>query len=212
MDFQHYMLLGSMFISFLLSGCQRQPASHHEVAPLTQPVKTPLPEITSQSEEGFVDLVFGVQDYRINPDSSQTIKVGGLHEGRTVGFEIRLEPSWKRGILGKEVQIPTNQGIISYWGVGPESDLFLQILDEIYRTNVVPKVMAAETAFNALSLKGDPGNLRGGPVKFKLFYEKAGPDKYAEIYTNIDLAQGKVEIPEKDEGYRQHIIKALIGE
>jgi hypothetical protein len=44
-----------------------------------------LPEITSESEEGgFRDLVFRAQGRVQHPDGSQSIRVYGRHEGRSV--------------------------------------------------------------------------------------------------------------------------------
>ena len=72
--------------------------------------------------------------------------------------------------------------------------------------------MAAETTFTGISLEGDLGNLASGPVKIKLFHEKGGEDRYAELYTNIDLSARKLEFREKDEGYRKQVVQALRGD
>jgi hypothetical protein len=167
--------------------------------------------ISSDSEEGFVDLVFRVQDCKPLADGSQSIRAAGRHQGREVGFELVLGPTWKKGKLGKDVPIDTSRGTVSYRRVGPESDAFLEALDELYRAKLSPKAMAADTRFTGISLKGDPGDLASGPVKIKLFYEKGGEDRYAELYTNIDLAARKLEIREKDEGYRSQVVQALRG-
>jgi hypothetical protein len=69
--------------------------------------------------------------------------------------------------------------------------------------------MATVTSFTGITLEGNPGDLPGGPVKIKLFHDKGGEDRYAELYTNIDLATRKLVILEKDEDYRRRIIQAL---
>ena len=46
----------------------------------------------------------------------------------------------------------------------------------------------------------------------KLFHEADPEDRYAEFYTNIDLANGVLQLHEKDPGYRSAIIKALRSE
>jgi hypothetical protein len=170
-----------------------------------------LPEITAESEEGFVDLVFRVQDHKPLADGSQSLRAAGLHRGRKVGFEVVLGPTWRKGKLGKDVPIETSRGTVSYRRVGPESDAFLQVLNDLYGAKLSPKAMAADTPFTGISLEGDPGDLASGPVKIKLFYEKGGEDRYAELYTNIDLAARKLEVREKDEGYRRQVIQALQG-
>ena len=169
-----------------------------------------LPEITAESEEGLVDLLFHVQSHQRLADGSQTIRAAGLHKGREVSFEVVLGPTWKKGELAKGIPVQTSPDV-SYRRTGPESDAFLQVLDELYGTNQSPRSMATNTPFTAISLKGNPAELAGGPVKMKLFYKKGGDKSYAELYTNIDLAARRLEVHEKDEGYRRPIIEALRG-
>jgi hypothetical protein len=166
-----------------------------------------LPEITSLTEGDFVDLVFRVQDHKTSADGSQVIRASGLHKGRKVGFDVVLSGSWKKGRPGKDFRIET--GLVAYRSIGPESDAFLQILDELYRTNARPKAMAADTLFAAVSLEGNPGDLASGPVKIKLFYGKDDEDRYAELYTNIDLSARKLEVREKDADYRNQVVRAF---
>ena len=171
-----------------------------------------LPEVTAESDvEGSVNLVFRVQEYKPLADGSQSIRVAGLHKGREVGFELILDPTWKKGKLSNDLPIEMSKGTVSYRRVGPASDAFLQVLDELYGVKQNPKVMAADTRFTAISLQGDPGNLASGPVIIKLFYEAKGEDRYAELYTDIDIAACRLEVGEKDEGYRVHIVQALQG-
>lgn len=189
-----------------------QPRNNQEPVTMVSNSESKLPEITSESEEGFVDLVFHVKEYNQLADGSQTIRAAGIHRGREVGFELVLGPTWKKGQFGKGIPLEMGQGMVSYRRVGPKSDVFLQILDELYRTQQNPRTMAADTSFTGVSLAGEPGNLTSGPVKIKLFYEQGCEDRYAELYTNIDLATGKLEVREKDEGYRSQVIQALRGQ
>src|SRR5262245_58891136 len=207
MDRQRWAILGSVLL--LLAGCVRQPRANQEPGPMASTPSAKLPEITAESEEDLVDLVFRVQDHKPLADGSQSIRAAGLHKGREVGFEVVLGPTWKKGKLGKDVPIAISRGTVSYRRVGPESDAFLQVLDELYDAKLSPKAMAADTPFTGISLEGDPGDLARGPVKIKLFYEKGGEDRYAELYPNIDLAARRLEVREKDADYRRQVIQAL---
>ncbi len=69
--------------------------------------------------------------------------------------------------------------------------------------------MRAETVFSGFSLQGDPEDLAGGVTKIKLFFEPDSEDRYAELYTDIDIAEGVLRINEKDPEYRTAIINAL---
>jgi len=97
-------------IPFFLGGC-RQGST-----------KGPLPEITSESEEGFHDLVFAIEDHKKLPDGSQTILTSGMYKGRKVSLEIDLGAGWRSSPLDADVPITTYQGSVSYRSVGAESD------------------------------------------------------------------------------------------
>jgi len=195
--------------SFLFGGCGRQQHLPTPQQELPSASLTKAPEVTSESEEGFHDLIFYIQQHKTLADGTATIRALGMHKGRQLGLEITLGPTWKAGSLGKDVPLVTYRGTVTYRSVGPESDAFLGVLDELYGTKLNPTKMGTETHFTAISLGGDPGNLMRGPVKIKLFYESDKEDDYAELYTNIELAAHRLEIHEKDEGYRLPVIKAL---
>ncbi len=77
--------------------------------------------------------------------------------------------------------------------------------------------MAPAVTFTAISLGGMPAALEKGPAKIKLFFEPTDDSEeacemfYAEHYLNIDLASKTVEFHEKDEGYKDAILRALAG-
>lgn len=197
--------------SFLFCGCSKQPAPPPQTSAQSQPSK-PLvapPEIMSESEEGFRDLLFHVQEHKKMPDGSQSIRGLATHKRRVLGLEVILGPTWQAGSLGKDVPLVTYSGTVTYRSTGSDSDAFVQVLDEVYGTKLTPKGMAIETRFTGISLGGDPRDLTKGPVKIKLFFESGGQDDYAELYTNIELATRRLEVHEKDEGYRLQVIRAL---
>jgi len=163
-------------VLLVLAGCDGQPRANREPGLGTSTPGAELPEITAESEEGFIDMVFRVEEHKLLTDGS------------------------------------TSQGTVSYRRIGPESDAFLQVLDGLYGSKSNPNGMAAETLFTAITLGGDPVDLASGPVKIKLFYEKGGDDRYAELFTNIDLSARKLEVAEKDEEYRSQIVRALKAE
>lgn len=197
-------------LSILFGGCSKKPAPLPSTAIQAHPSK-PLaapPEVTLETEEGFHDLLFYIQEYRRQSDGSQTIRGAGTHKGRQLGLEIILGPTWEAGSLG-DIQLVTYRGTVTYRSTGSESDAFLQVLDELYGTKLNPTAIGAETRFTGISLGGDPRDLTKGPVKLKLFFESGGQDDYAELFTNIELAAHRLEVHEKDESYRSPVIRAL---
>lgn len=198
--------------SFLFGGCGRQQQGQTPQSKTQTQVSARLdkpPEITSESEEGFHDLVFYVQEHKSLADGTQTIRAAGVHNGRPVAFEIALGPTWTPGSLGKDIPLVTYRGTVTYRSVGVESDTFVQVLDGLYGAKLSPKAMRKETVFTGITLGGDPRDLSAGAAKIKLFYESDAEDRYAELYTNIDLASRKLYFNEKDVDYRVPVVRAL---
>jgi len=191
--------LSLIFICVLISGACRRP----------QPQQL-KPEITSESEEGYYDLVFGIKETQTLSNGSQLISASGTHRGKSVGLQIVLSSSWKQGSidLGSGSTLATYRGDVTFRSVGAESDLLLQIMDQLYGTKLSPKKMKTETNFTAISLEGNPQNLKNGMTKIKLFFETDNEDE-AELFANIDLNAHKVYINEKDADYRSAVINAL---
>jgi hypothetical protein len=197
--------------SSLFGGCSKQPAPIPQTMAQAQPTK-PLaapPEVTSEEEEGFHDLIFYIQDFKRLPDGSQSIRGLGTYKGSKLGLEVVLGATWQAGSLGKDVPLVTYRGVVTYRSTGSDSDTFVQVLDALYGTKLSPKGMGRETRFTGISLGGDPRDLESGPVKIKLFFESDKQDEYAELFTNIRLADHRLEVHEKDPDYRLAVIKAL---
>jgi hypothetical protein len=170
-----------------------------------------LPEVTSEAEEGFFDLVFTIVDHGKNPDGSQLIQARGTHKGVPLGLAVWLGPQWKKGRFSTEVKLTTHTGVVAFRSSGPESDALLQTLDRLYGTKQDPKSMAPETSFTGLSLQGEPAQLDRGLVKIKMFFESKDDKLYAELFTNIDLKERKLWIREKDPDYRLPLVRVLQG-
>jgi hypothetical protein len=193
-----YFVLALISLSFLLSSCDRPKTSR------------PLPEVVSNTEEGgFCDLTFSIRDYQSKADGSQELHAYGLHQGREVGLIITLGAQWTKGTIDVGFPLVTHRGIVTFHSVGAQSDLLLQVLDQLYSTKLNPSSMQAVTSFTGISLEGKPADLTEGDVKIKTFHESEDQERYAEFYTNINLSKGLLEIHEKDPEYRAAIIKAL---
>ena len=198
----------------LLSGCMKESPTPITQPEPTEPVKelATAPEITAESEEGYYDLIFYIEEHKQLPDGSQTIRASGKHKGRPLGFELVLGPTWKSGSVTPDLPLVTHQGSITYRSTGADSDAFVEVLDELYDTKLNSRSMRKETPFTAISLEGDPSDLAQGIAKIKLFFESDKEDKYAELFTNIHLGARRLEFREKDEEYRSAIVQALRGE
>jgi hypothetical protein len=120
-----------------------------------------------------------------------------------------LGPSWQKGRLDAGASLIVYSGRVTIGSLGEQSDRFLTALDQLYGTKQHVRKMGAQTEFTAMSLGGDPTHLRTAPVKLKLFFESDDDRRYAELYLNIDVGAGTVELAEKDPDYRPAIVRAL---
>ncbi|MBN2711162.1 MAG: hypothetical protein JXR97_01815 [Planctomycetes bacterium] len=169
-----------------------------------------LPEITSESEDGFVDLVFKVVDSNIQNDGNGWVEAYGVNEGRRVGLRVELIGPWKEGIIGADIQ--TFQGQIRYISVGEATDLLVQDMQKLYGSTIQADKMKSDgVLFTGITLGGNPAHTEIGSLKIKLFVESEDEDRYAELYTNIDITGKRLEIREKDPDYRDPVIRALAG-
>ncbi|MGB5350866.1 MAG: hypothetical protein WBN10_14765 [Polyangiales bacterium] len=175
----------------------------------TKPQKSMrLPQITSEQDEGFQDLVFAVSGHYVGPSGDQKLRATGRHSTQIVAFDVHLGPEWtERQLEGVDAQLYA--GSVTLSAVGPESDALVSAVDDLYGTHLSPAEMKRETEFAALSLEGDPKKLESGPCKLKLFFESEDENRYAEVYLNIDLARSRVGLAEKDEEYRRPLLLAL---
>lgn len=172
----------------------------------------PLPEITSAAEEDWHDFTFAIRKDDKLPDGSRALEARGLYRGREVGVLVVLSASWPEAKFDQKVPWTAYKGVITYRSLGPASDSFLHIMDELYGTALHPKSMRAETKFTGISLGGKPNELEKEPVKIKVFYESDDEQRYAELFTNIDLQHRVLQINEKDEEYRKPVVRALTAE
>ena len=171
------------------------------------PFRPSLPELFADSEEGFVDTALHIHRYSYTPEGSQVLHVRAASVTGPVGFALELLPEWRPDTLGHD--IPVLWGAVRYRSLGLESTAFVRALARAYGTPIDGS-MAPVISFAAVALKGNPADLKGGPVDMKLFFESEDEAHYAEVYTNIHLAQHVAEFREKDNGYRAPLLRALV--
>jgi acyl carrier protein len=174
---------------------QTSKGENRQAPQVTQSPLKRLPEIRSENDEvGFADLTFAIRSHEVLRDGSQRLEAVGIHLGQEVGVLVMLGPKWKKGSLDTKLPWVTFQCFVAYQSLGPKSDALIRIIDELYGTEIRPVGFRKETVFTGISLEGQPAALAKGPTKIKLFYESEDEDRYAELYTNIDLAKGVLKI------------------
>ncbi len=165
------------------------------------------PDILSESEEGPLDLVLGVVADCSMPGAGRCFDVHATHEGDLVGIRVELSPEWRPGrIAGR---IFGFAGTVTYRSLGDLSDRFVSLIDHLYGAGLAPMRMKDAVSFAAITLGDDPESIDSTVVNMKLFLQDAESGAYAELYTNVDLPRGVIQICEKDEEYRRVIVRAL---
>jgi hypothetical protein len=166
-----------------------------------------LPNILSESEDGFVDMVFTVIKQDMKSSVPFTFDISSNAEENEVSLRISLGKEWEQTTL--DGKIVTFKGDVTISRIDRRSDRFIQFMDRAYNTNIIPKGIKERIIFTGISLDGDPRYPRSKPLKIKLFYENQDGSEYAEAYLNINLSQSKVWLNEKDPEYRRALVIAF---
>lgn len=94
--------------------------------------------------------------------------------------------------------------------IGTESDEFIRALSELYKLPTTKPFTKKTIAVTAFSLNQSEVNLESSECyKFKFFLEEGSEALYSELYFNIDLGKKIIELKEKDDSYRESIIKVF---
>ncbi len=182
---------------------------------MTEPIRTDRagrPVLDQFSEEGFVDLTFRIDD-RADDGRHWRFRLAASHRNRIVGFEVELVKGIKSGFDAKMTRVKHvyREGV-RFRRSGPESDRFVAILAELYRSRRKPKRMIEEESFTAIALHQGKLDWDRDAIKLKLFGRDAEPideSAYYESFFNVDFANGFVFWNEKDNDYRRPLLKAL---
>jgi len=167
-----------------------------------------LPEIAKTTEDGFVDLTFRLIDLERRPDGSCVVSARGLHQRQPVAFAASLSPVWEPKPL-VDANVTLYWGLVHLLRLGEEGDHFVRALDSVYGTRIKSSTMRQQALFTAVGLGTDPRKLEDEDVKLKLFFDLAGPQRYAEFYLNIKARDDVIEVLEKDDEYRRNLVLSL---
>lgn len=173
-----------------------------------------LEEITSRTNlsEGFSDIFLSIES-ETKTDSSHIYVAKGLYNGKTVGLQFEVKSKMKNG-LTPDGQINNGGGFIKdaikINTIGQESNELIKALSELYlfpTTSSFTKQTITSTAFSFNQKIADLD--KPDYYKFKLFFEEDNEDLYSELFFNINTIEKIVELHEKDEDYRQPLIKVF---
>jgi hypothetical protein len=166
-------------------------------------------EVTIVDEEGFADFDFPLIGAAQVDDGGWLISARGLLSKKTIGFDVRLGGEWK-------AQDVDDGALTVFWGngaiirSGAESDGFCGLLQDKYQLSGSSREMPDLVETMVVSLGTDPVRITEEPLKMKMFVEPEGDEsEYAEFFLNVDLHGQVVQFHEKDNEYRENLIKAF---
>ena len=170
-----------------------------------------LIDITSKSEEGFHDLIFNITDKQLDKENNWILIAKGQYKSTVIGLKIKIKNGLNPGLInGKPDQSGLTKNAGELINIGLESDNFIKIVSELYGFKSNNKFSKKNISFDCFSLNSEVGNLDKGDFKFKLFLDSQDTNGlYSELFLNIHLSAGLIELNEKDLGYREKLIKIL---
>src|SRR5262249_25424221 len=152
-----------------------------------------------------------ITDVQTSRDGTLSVVARGKLDGTLIGLIVDVLPDRNAQRLDRSNAF-VYWGKVRYCSLGTESDAFIAALTRLYGLREKPGSMARGIEVKAVSINGDPRSLEKAPVKMKAFFFDEGlQDKYAEVYTNVDLQAKRLEFHEKDPAYRTQLVKALRG-
>ncbi len=195
-----------MTLCSLLLGCKKNNKSNKDNSENMR-----LEDITSRIDptEGWCDIFLKITE-ETKTETSHIYIVKGLYKGKTVGLQIAVSSKIGAGIVNGK---PNSKGgfvanAVQLTSTGQESDEFIKALAELYKQQLDKGFSKQPISATAFSLNEKTVNLdKSDYYKLKLFFEEDNVNLYSEVYLNINTERQEIEIHEKDEDYREPIIK-----
>jgi hypothetical protein len=168
-----------------------------------------LEEIASRINptEGWADIFLKIVK-EVKTDSSHIYTVKGLDEGKEVGLQIEVSSRIPAGLVdGKPAQAGFQAKAVRFRSIGKESDAFVQALARLYKQPIPEHFTTNPIAATAFSLNSTAVDLdQKADYKLKLFFGEEDQELISELYLNLSIGKGEVQLSEKDEGYREPLI------
>ncbi|MEO8148235.1 MAG: hypothetical protein ABI723_11380 [Bacteroidia bacterium] len=194
-----------------LSGCVNNNNNNNNKTQQANQDTVKLEDITSRinPDEGFNDIFLKIVN-DTKTDTTHIYIAKGLYKNKTVGLQIEVRSKIGAGFT--DGQVADNGGFIAKGvrlkSIGQESDEFIKALADLYKQQTSKGFSKQVITATAFSLNEKASDLdKKGLYNFKLFFGEEDENLYSEIFLNINTAKGEIELPEKDDSYREPLIK-----
>jgi hypothetical protein len=175
--------------------------------------KNKLIELTSNQEdnEGWKDLTFTIVEKEKLDSGFWNLKYQAKHDNITVGIRIYILDNLEGGIKDSEIDNSKFYNeVIIFESIGEETNKLIEIISQLYNQPIVKEFSKERIYFTVFPLNQQKAKLVKGLYKFKLFYDDDNEkNMYSELYLNTNFQKNLIELNEKDEEYRENIVKIL---
>ena len=175
----------------------------------------PPAEIVVDTSDGFVDFRIPVIQSRVSEGGEAFITVAGILLGQVAEISFSLRAGMLPNDFDAEnvtLNVLHDAIGMSLTGIGGKN--FASALTSLYGSPRSSFLLPLSLSFTAVALAGNPARIDTEIVKFKLFHETGSTDEeegpeYFELFLNVDLPSGFVELNEKDTDFRSGVLNAF---
>jgi hypothetical protein len=144
-------------------------------------------------------------------DGAAKITAQGTYRGRPVGIEIEIQGQMRPGIVDDDFDTTAvyENGIVIR-AIGDSTQRLADVFSEVYIIPVKDAEPLYELDLTCIALDGDPALIETEHLNFKVFHDdedKRG--QYFEMFLHIDIPLAYVRLNEKDEDYRENVVKSF---
>jgi len=159
-----------------------------------------------KSTEGFIDISLSIieskeSDKYIEYNTSATVN------NDTIGIIVKLKKDIPAGFINGEPKNMFLKEGIEFISKGKESDNLLRFISEKYGFKNSNISIKDTQMFTCANLNQEKPNYKSGESRFKIFLE--GEEDYSELFVNFNFTKRIVYLNEKDEEYREPLIKLM---
>ena len=174
-----------------------------------------IQEITAHidAEEGWKDIFLHIIEIK-EDDNWVSFLCKGLYNGDEVGVKVLVKKDMKAGLLPTEEinQEAFYRDGICFYSIGASSDNLLKALSTLYGFPTDKSFLESVIGAITFSLNLNDFDLtKKEKYNFKMFFNDESETMYCEMYCNIDLDKMIIELHEKDQEYRENLIKTFAG-
>jgi hypothetical protein len=172
-----------------------------------------FPILDQFSEEEFIDCVLKITDLE-EREGSYIFNLRASYNETDLGFRVEVVKGIRGGFDSDMslIQDHVYKKGVKFFRTGPESDALLRVLADLYGFGEVSLQMASEETFTGIALHQGEIDMVSEPIKIKIFGKDQDEDleeNYYESFFNLDLKNGFVFWNEKDQEYREPLIRGL---